>query len=491
MTKIFTVSEINAEAQNLLRSSPLLSAAKVKGEVSEAKTSARGHCYFTLKDASANLSCVIFRSDLDRQRTKPVVGQKILISGRCDLYVPTGNYQFIVREIEADGEGRLYQAFIDLKNKLEQEGLFAKERKIDLPFLPSRIALITSPTGAVQRDFIRTSLEQFSSADILLIPAAVQGEEAVPSLLNAILIAEERVDIDLIVIARGGGSIQDLWPFNDERLARLVAASKKPIISAIGHETDVTILDMVADCRAATPTAAAKMAYPEESDLRRHLDNLQRALEREIKAPLEFAELKLEHLHAGLRQFLDKKFDSYERSLEKCQSALKARSYKLLTEIDKLRIDKRMGQYQESLINSIKRADLKVNYLKDSLYPTIRQLIPQHKLLVDEFKLAMARAEDNLIRKYEDRITDLNKTLNTEIVSRAGDLRHKQSLLSEKLKILNPLTVLQRGYSIAYDNRGRTVRDPQQILDGEDFTIQFEKGNIQARKVVEQRSENE
>jgi exodeoxyribonuclease VII large subunit len=245
----------------------------LKGEISNFKTHSRGHFYFTLKDESSRISAVMFSSNTSKLVFTPEDGMKVLVRGKISIYEPTGNYQIYVSEMQEDGIGNLYIAYEQLKLKLEKEGLFDVTHKKALPKIPRKIGIITAPTGAAIKDILSTIKRRFPICETILFPSLVQGAEAHLNIVKQIKKAEE-FDIDLLIIGRGGGSIEDLWPFNEEDVARAIYNCKIPTISAVGHEIDYTISDFVADLRAATPTASAEIAVPNMVDLLTLIDNL-------------------------------------------------------------------------------------------------------------------------------------------------------------------------------------------------------------------------
>ena len=258
-----SVSAVNTYIKEMLERDDVLSAIAISGEISNFKRNSSGHLYFSLKDEGATISAVMFRSDASRLSFLPCDGMKVVVYGRISLYEKSGQYQVYIRTMISDGAGELARAYEALKRKLESEGLFAPERKKKLPKLPRRIGIVTSPTGAAIRDMINVTGRRYPMADLVIFPAAVQGAEAPPQLRAGVEYFNATQSVDVIIIGRGGGSIEDLWAFNDEALARAVAASEIPIISAVGHETDFTLCDFVADCRAPTPSAAAEIAVPD------------------------------------------------------------------------------------------------------------------------------------------------------------------------------------------------------------------------------------
>lgn len=269
---ILSVSELTDEIKTLLEGNFL--DIKVEGEVSNAKTSANGHVYFTLKDEDAQLSCVIWRGIAQRIGTELMDGQQIVAGGDIQVYPPHGKYQLIVRSVEQAGVGALQEAFEKLKAKLKEEGLFDEEHKKPLPKFPEKIGVITSETGAAFHDIRDTLERRWPVADVLLHHASVQGVNAAPELVKAINWFSERKNVDLLIIGRGGGSLEDLWPFNEEAVARALYACKLPTVSAVGHEVDFSISDFVADARAATPTQAAIVATPDINEYRIYADDL-------------------------------------------------------------------------------------------------------------------------------------------------------------------------------------------------------------------------
>ena len=276
---VLTVGQVNAFIKQLIDSNRILASIYIRGEISNFTNHYRtGHLYFTLKDENGVISAVMFRSSAEKLKFLPFDGMKVVVHGRISAFVKTGQYQVYVDHIEPDGVGGLYIAFEQLKKKLADEGLFDPEIKKPLPKLPMRIGIITSPTGAAVRDMINVTRRRFPLAGIILYPALVQGEEAAAQLTAGVKFFNSQIgksaSVDVIIIGRGGGSIEDLWAFNDETLARTIAASEIPVISAVGHETDFTICDFAADMRAPTPSAAAELAVPDSYELGRKINNI-------------------------------------------------------------------------------------------------------------------------------------------------------------------------------------------------------------------------
>ena len=275
-----SVAEISRYIREYIESNDALQNVWVQGEVSNFSRPKSGHWYFTLKDPTAQLPCVMWRSVAELQLTVPDDGESVLVHGALSVYEAGGRYQLYVDEIRPAGEGALYQKFLQLKAKLEAEGLFAAERKRPLPALPTRIGIVTSPVGAALRDILNTITRRFPIVEIIIAPAAVQGPEAPAQLVAALRRLNQFAQPDLILLARGGGSLEDLAAFNSEKLARAIVASQAPVVCGIGHETDFTIADFAADLRAPTPTAAAELATPNKFDLADNLAELSQSLAR-------------------------------------------------------------------------------------------------------------------------------------------------------------------------------------------------------------------
>lgn len=269
-----TVSELNSYIKDLLDLNPPLTDIYVKGEISNFKAHSSGHYYFSLKDEDSALKCVMFRSDAYGVPFTPENGMKIIAHGRVSAFVRDGAYQLYVNEMQPDGIGAMYIAVEQLKKKLEAEGLFEHSRKKELPKIPLRVGVVTSPTGAAVRDIINVAGRRFPMAEITVYPALVQGDGAIDSIAKGIEYFNKTGSCDVMIVGRGGGSIEDLWAFNSEKVARAVASSSIPVISAVGHETDFTVCDLVADKRAPTPSAAAELAVPDTGELIRKFNNL-------------------------------------------------------------------------------------------------------------------------------------------------------------------------------------------------------------------------
>lgn len=295
-TKIFTVGQINRYIRNLLENDFILSSLLVKGEISNFKAHSSGHLYFTLKDASGALSCAMFRQDAAGLPFEPENGMQVVVYGHVSLYEKTGQYQLYAEFLEPLGIGALQVAFEQLKEKLAAEGLFDGDFKREIPKNPSCIAVITSPTGAAVRDILQIVKRRDPNVKVAIFPTLVQGEQAAADIVRSLKLVNEWGKADVIILGRGGGSMEDLWCFNDENVARAVFASEIPVISAVGHETDFTITDFVADMRAPTPSAAAELATTPLTERREAFHRLELRLERDVSALLTSCRRRLDLL---------------------------------------------------------------------------------------------------------------------------------------------------------------------------------------------------
>lgn len=290
--EVLTVTDLTEQVKELLAGG--FGAVWVRGEVAQWRPAASGHAYFTLKDAGAVLPCVMWRTAVATLRLRPAEGMEVLVGGGLDVYPPHGKYQLVVRSLQPMGAGALQQAFERMKKRLEAEGLFRPDRKRPLPFLPRRIALVTSPTGAAVRDLVTVIQRRFPQVTLLLVPVRVQGAGAAEEIARGIAFADRAAGADVIVAGRGGGSLEDLWAFNEEVVARAIHACRTPIVSAVGHETDVTIADLVADVRAATPSQAGELVVPVRDELLGRVERERQRLVGRMRVRVERAWQRLE-----------------------------------------------------------------------------------------------------------------------------------------------------------------------------------------------------
>ncbi|MBQ1613265.1 MAG: exodeoxyribonuclease VII large subunit [Selenomonas sp.] len=324
---VHSVSEVNRYIKELLAREPVLSGMQVRGEISNYKQYPSGHCYFTLKDASSALKCVMFRSRAQYLRFKPENGMQVVAGGSLSVYERDGVYQLYVDSLMPEGTGDLAVAFEQLKKKLSAEGLFAEERKRPLPAFPKKIGVVTSSAGAVLRDIYRVSKRRWPAVQLVLYPVQVQGTEAAGQIARGIEFFSRTYPVDVIIAGRGGGSMEDLWAFNEEVVVRAIAAAQVPLISAVGHETDYTLADFAADVRAATPSQAAELAVPDRAEVRRQVLALKAQLTRQMQKEIADRRWRLENLLASRalrnpQQLLSEKRQRLDYLLENLQAQL-------------------------------------------------------------------------------------------------------------------------------------------------------------------------
>ena len=337
-----TVSQLNEYVRRMFQMDPMLRAIELKGEISNLKFHQSGALFFTMKDENASISCVMYSGDVDGLQAMPFEGMRAVASGSVALYVRGGQCQFVVKRMRAQGVGVLYERLQMLKEKLGREGLFEPERKRALPPYPDTIGVVSSPTGAVIHDILNVTLRRNPDAHILLCPVRVQGIEADEEVVEAIHLLERLEHVSVIIVARGGGSMEDLWTFNEERVVRAVAMCKKPIVSAVGHETDVTLCDLAADLRAPTPSAAAECVVPVRDEMlnkieimRRQMQEIARNAVAERQNALKLAQIKLSANHPSLTirrqeeqlaQRMDALLRAAERQIQNRQTRLETQT---------------------------------------------------------------------------------------------------------------------------------------------------------------------
>jgi len=372
--KIFSVSNINKYIKMVFDKDPFLSYVAIKGEITNFKAHSSGHLYFTLKDEQSTIKCVMFRSAAQNLNIKLQDGASVIVLGSVSVYDVGGTYQVYVKSITLDGIGELFAKYEELKKKLEAKGLFSSVYKKKIPFMPKRVGVITSPTGAVIRDIINVSTRRFSKVNLLLYPAAVQGESVAKTVIAGLKYFNEMNNVDVIIIARGGGSFEDLFGFNDENLAYQIFDSKIPVVSAVGHETDFTICDFVSDLRAPTPSAAAELVYPSEVEIISKLDSLNLRLKSSMLNIIGKRKQYLEGITKG--------------RLEKTPQDIIAR-YRLMTDS----YEKRLEGGINKILTNLKTSYEKQVALLDSLSPL--------KTMLRGYSVA-SNSKGNLVSKISD-----------------------------------------------------------------------------------------
>ncbi len=431
--EVLSVSQLNNRARLLLED--VFASIWVEGEISNLARPASGHIYFTLKDSQAQVRCALFRQNAARVRQALRDGLAVKVRGKVSLFEGRGDYQLILDAVEPAGDGALRLAFEALKDKLSAEGLFATERKLALPAHPKRIGIVSSPTGAVIRDIISVFRRRAPQVQLTLIPTAVQGREATAQIVRALQLADAQ-GFDALILARGGGSLEDLWCFNEEAVARAVAACVTPIVSAVGHETDVSIADFVADVRAPTPSAAAELLAPDSSELVQRLHNLQRRLVLHMQGRLARERLRLEGVSRRLRH-------PGERLRQQAQR---------LDDLD-MRLRRAFNQ---QLINQ-----------RERLARLDARLAAQHP----GRNLALLR----------QRLDGLAARLPRAMQGQLRSQRQQLGALAAQLQIVSPLATLGRGYSILLDERGQAVRRAAQTRPGQRLKARLGEGELDVR----------
>lgn len=433
--RLYSVSSLTREIREILTTS--YDGIWVSGEISGLKLASSGHAYFNLKDASSQIRCAIWKGSMRVLRFKPQEGMAVLARGRIDVYEPRGEYQLIVEALEPQGQGALQLAFEQLKARLDAEGLFAAERKRPLPRFPRRIAIVTSPTGAVIQDMIHVLTRRFPGLHIRLYPALVQGPGSVEAIVEGIRYFAQSGWGDVLIVGRGGGSLEDLWSFNEEAVARAIAASPIPVISAVGHETDFTIADFVADYRAPTPSAAAEIAVRDAAALVETLAAHSARLERAAR----FRALRL-----------SQRFDDAQFRLRDHARARLERLRRLI----------------ETHAALIQRAD-----------PRLRLAQIRQQRAAAHARLAPAL--QRVLFQRRTRLATLAQRLAPALAQRVAAARARHASLHAALQQLSPLAVLERGYSIVQAADGAVLRDASNTAAKASLSVRLHRGSLQVK----------
>jgi len=434
--RVFTVAELNTAIHGLLERE--FADVWVTGEISGTRLAASGHYYFTLKEQDAQLRCVCFRQTARYLKFKPQDGVAVIARGRIDVYEVRGEYQLLVETLEPQGRGALQLAFEQLKKKLAAEGLFDQARKRPIPAFPRRIGIVTSPSGAAIRDLLNILERRFPGLHIRLFPAQVQGEGAVEDVCRGIEHFGASGWADVVIVGRGGGSLEDLWTFNEEAVARAIAACPVPVISAVGHETDVTIADFVADLRAPTPSAAAELVV----GTRQHVVERIEAAEAKLRQSLRY------RLADALRKL-------HQRGIERATSLLSRRIGRALQRVDE--VDYELRARMRSLLVLARAhwgeldAHLKALDLRLRFAQTRQKLEAADRTAAETMRASLTRAR----RRYEP--------------------------LAAELQQLSPLRVLDRGYAIVQDDQGRILKDAADAPPPSAIAVRLARGRLKAR----------
>jgi exodeoxyribonuclease VII large subunit len=429
----FSVSELTARIRDLLAKN--FTDISVEGEISNCRPAQSGHLYFTLKDEKAQIRCVWFKQQLRGVRFRPEDGLKVSVRGSVSVYEARGEYQIYVESMEPVGRGALQLAFEQLKKRLEEEGLFDAGHKKGLPLLPRRIGLVTSPSGAAVRDVVRILRRRFPNVHLTLFPVRVQGEEAPKEIVKAIRFFNQQDPVDVLIVARGGGSMEDLWAFNEETVARAIFESRIPVISGVGHEADFTIADFVADVRASTPSMAAEIVVNTRKEFDKHIRDLQAALGEQMRYRILVLSRRVHELggRPGFRRPLDLLRQNRQRADE-----LTARVALGL----KARLEQSRKRFTAAHLR-ITRFDFRVK-------------IAALRLRLEKRSAELRVRADRLLRAKRERL----------------------ERVALQLQERSPLKVLERGYAIATDATGNVLRDSAQVSVGDTVAIRLHRGTL-------------
>ena len=433
---IFTVSRLNQTVRLLLEQE--MGQMWISGEISNFTQPASGHWYFTLKDDSAQVRCAMFRNSNRRVAFRPQHGQQVLVRANITLYEPRGDYQIIVESMQPAGEGLLQQRYEQLKQRLAAEGLFDQSLKKPLPSPARQVGVITSKTGAALHDVLHVLQRRDPSLPVVIYPTAVQGDDAPGQIVRAIELANRRDECDVLIVGRGGGSLEDLWSFNDERVARAIFASRIPVVSAVGHETDVTIADFVADLRAPTPSAAAEIVSRNQSELLRQIQSQQQRLEMAMDYYLASSNQRFTRLHHRLQQ------QHPQLRLARQQTALVRLRQRLDTAVDA----------------QLRRASLQQQRLS--------QRLSQHTPLPR-------------IHRLQTRLQQQEYRLSQAVSMRLGASRERFATLAAHLEAVSPLATLARGYSVTQAADGRLLKQTRQVQAGDKLTTRLADGVVESQ----------
>ncbi len=443
--KTYSVSEINSIVRDMLESR--LGTVSIEGEISNFSHVSSGHMYFSLKDHGSQLSCAMFKGSNSRLRFVPANGRQVIAHGKLSLYVPNGRYQLIINRMEAAGEGALQAKFIELKQKLADQGVFDQELKKPLPKFPTRLGVITSPTGAAIQDILNVLQRRYPIMDVKIYPVAVQGETSAKQIVSAIAQANLDADCDVLLLSRGGGSIEDLWSFNEEIVAHAIRSSNLPIISGVGHEIDETIADYAADVRAPTPSAAAEIITPDGKELLHNFYAIEQAL-------VELTQRKIDQHHQTL-DFLSQRLEQqHPKNVLKSQQDTLAGLRKRLHQSQSYSL----RQHQDRL---------------ESFSSSLRHLQPLHKIA--QLREQCKHAGERL------------RTIQNEYLVRS---KHRLILASEGLNTINPRATLERGYAIISDSKGGIVDSIRKTTVDAKLHVQLQDGELESnvQKIVEKSS---
>lgn len=448
MDKYLTVTALTKYIKRKLDIDPHLRNVWLKGEISNFKHHNRGHMYMTIKDDRTRIQAVMFAGNNRYLKFTPENGMHVLIQGDISVFEANGQYQLYIQKMEPDGFGALYLAFEQLKEKLLQQGYFDKTHKKPIPAFPSHIGVVTSPTGAAVRDIITTIKRRYPIAKITIMPALVQGPQAPDSIASAVETANKRNEFDVLIVGRGGGSIEELWAFNEVIVANAIYDSKIPVISAVGHETDVTISDYVADLRAPTPTGAAELAVPSIHELQRKIISSKRALQQKMQNMIM----------------------TEQRHLKRIRQSYAFR-------------------YPEQLV---RQKEQELDRVSDQLKKTVLAISRQKSQHLDHLYSRLVLVHPNKrIQQAAKSVDYLNKQLLQSMTKRIDQTTAKLTVLIEKMSLLNPLETMKRGFAVAYKENGAILKSRKNVKKDDRISIRLYDGKLQCRVLdIEEENEN-
>lgn len=441
--RYLTIQALTKYIKRKFDADPHLSNVYIQGEISNFKRHSSGHCYFTLKDDKARILAVMFSAHSNKLKFQPENGMMVLVTADVSVYEASGQYQLYVKSMEPEGIGALFLAYEQLKERLAKEGLFEAARKRDLPQFPDTIGVVTSPTGAVIRDILTTIMRRYPLVKVKLYPASVQGEKAAPSIVEAMKKAASDESLDVLIVGRGGGSIEELWPFNEEQVARAIVDFPVPVISAVGHETDTTIADFAADKRAPTPTAAAEMAVP-------HIDEVrERLMTREVR-----------NMRA-MNELLNFKKHQWKTLAESMVFKKPERLYQQQME----RLDRLTNQLKKELVQTTQSS-------RDTFLGLNQRLLRMHPNRLIEIQYERKKQLDRSLQFRMDEVIKRKRSGFEGAVS--------------TLEALSPLKIMKRGYSLVYDKDNHLIKDETTVTNGDDIRVSLTSKDLHC-KVIEVR----
>ncbi len=457
---IYSVSQLNHTARLLLEGN--LGQIWLTGEISNFSQPISGHWYLSLKDENAQVRCAMFRMKNMRVGFKPQNGMQVLVKASVSLYEPRGDYQLIIDTMQLAGDGLLQQQFEQLKQKLAAEGLFAQQLKKPIPHFNQRVGIVTSKSGAALQDILQVLQRRDPSLQVVIYPTQVQGKDATGEIVQMIELANARQEVDVLIVGRGGGSLEDLWCFNEEAVARAIFASELPIISAVGHETDVTIADFVADLRAPTPSAAAELVSRDQKEL------------------LQQLQYRQQHLEIAFDRLFSRKQQQWERLNLRLSHQHPSKQLKLQQQHTR-QLLLRLNQAIQRRLDRQRQSD---HYLQQRLGTAIQRQLDRKQ---NRYLNLQQRLQQNLlpyrIGQQQQRLQQQKVRLNTMFEKTLADKQYKLAKLCSKLDSLSPLAVLARGYSITQNTTGNAIIDSAQLQPNEQIQTRFRQGAVISRVI--------